>query len=265
MKTNWKSITLVSTILLASLGSATIVDAAKEQTIDGRADVQFKAPETRPVDPSDPEDPDPELIVPVDPEDPNPPVYPGGDLRLNHIPTISFGINDIAAAGATYNAQFEKVIDKTIGGTVGKKKASFVEVADETGLIKGWQVTVSSNGVFKSAAGNEILGAITLKSGSIRGLDGMDELKDKFPTANQNIVIGNGSNNASVEVMNAAAGKGMNKWQVRYGDSELTTNPLGDDKTVRNPNVTLTVPKGQILLVDQKYTAKVVWSLAQGL
>lgn len=258
MKNKWSKVTLLSTVLIASMGLATVANA---ETIDSKATTQFKAPDNKPVDPVDPENPDPKPIEPTDPTDPNPPVYPGGAIRLNHIPTISFGINNISSKGATHLAQFEEVID--IDTQVRSPKASFVEVADESGKLTGWTVTASSDGVFKSPKG-DVNGVITLNGGNVRGLEGMDAMKDKFPTANQNIVLGGGITD-NVPVLTAEKGKGMNKWQVRFGlYTDTAAIQIGDDKTERNPKVTLTVPKGQIILADQKYEAKVTWSLTQG-
>lgn len=257
-----KKIVLAGVVCSAALSFFTsgVSASAAENEVTGKARVEFKEPDPgAPVDPVDPEDPDPDPILPVDPGDEEPPVYPGGPLRINHIPTLSFGVNDISASQATYLAQLETVYDYET--KVGTPRASFVEVADLTGSLKGWKVTASSSGVFESSKGN-VKAVIKLLQGNVRGLNGMDELKDKFPEANQAVTLGESS--TSAEILTAKAGKGYNKWQVRYGDSSTSTT-VGDDTTLRNPNVTLTVPQGQIVLAGVTYTAKITWSLEQGL
>ena len=64
----------------------------------------------------------------------------------------------------------------------------------------------------------------------------------------------------AANVMTAEAGKGYNIWQARYGHSD---NAVEKDGVKRNPNVKLTIPKGQLVLADQKYTTKLVWTLSQ--
>ncbi|MBP1040083.1 WxL domain-containing protein [Vagococcus sp. BWB3-3] len=249
---------LISAIVLGGLYSTTVSVSAN--TVDGKADVEFlPADPTKPVDPTDPEDPDPKPVKPVDPEDPNPPVYPGGALRLNHIPTFQFGKNNIVSGDGNFKAYFETVIDDETN--VKTKKASYVEVADETGSSKGWTVTVNSDGVFKSAKGN-INAGITLTNASVRGILGMETKPEVAPTTQETIQIGYESL-GNAEVMKADAGKGYNKWQVRWGHSDTAIK--GDGEENRNPAVSLFVPKGQQVMADAKYTAKVVWTLQQGL
>lgn len=250
-------LTLMSAIIL---GGFPLTMLAADQDVDTKATVDFQepGPET-PVDPVDPENPEPKPIIPVEPGLPKPPVYPGGSLRLNHVPTISFGSNKVVAGGAIQYAQLENVTD--VETNVTTAKASFVEVADETGKFKGWTVNVATDGIFKSTK-NDINGIIGLTDGSVRGLFGMDEQKDKFPVANQTIAIGKDA--SSAQVMKAEAGQGYNKWQVRYGHS-TTATLKGDDGTLRNPNVSLTIPKGQAVYTDETYTANLVWTLQQGL
>lgn len=246
----------VTMVAALFLGVTAQVSASE---VSGRADVKFMAPgPTDPVDPVDPEEPGIKPIEPVNPTDPKPPVYPGGPLRLNHVPTLSFGQNKLSGSQATYQGKLEAVIDKETGTAT--ERASFVEVADLTGTMRGWTVKVASDGIF-SSSNNHINGTIALKLGKVRGLNGMDAQKDKFPIANQEIVIGKDA--PSDEVLKAEAGKGYNKWQVVYGLSTTSTEK-GDDGSFRNPNVTLTIPEGQIIMADQIYTAKVVWTLEQG-
>lgn len=251
-------ITLLTVAALATVVATSDISAAN--TIDGRADVEFtSADPSKPVDPADPEDPDPKPVKPTDPEDPNPPVYPGGALRLNHIPTLQFGKNNIVSGDGNFNAYFETVIDDETN--VKTKKASYVEVADETGSSKGWTVTVNSDGVFKSSKGN-INAGITLKNATIRGILGMETKPEAAPTTQGDINIGYEAI-GNAEVMKAETGKGYNKWQIRWGHSDTAIKGDGDEN--RNPAVSLFVPKGQQVMADAKYTAKVVWTLQQGL
>lgn len=203
-------VTLLSAVILGSLGMGSVSLAT--QSVDTNAKVEFKsAKPTTPVDPEDPEDPDPKPIEPVDPTDPKPPVYPGGALRLNHVPSISFGVNSISAKTANYSAKLETVIDVATQTT--SDKASFIEVADETGELKGWTVSVASDGVFKPTKGiakENILGAITLSAPKIRGLNGMDDQLDKAPIAHEEVIVGHGAASQSAEVLKAEKGKGFN-------------------------------------------------------
>lgn len=256
-------ITLLSALVLGGIAFGTLADA---QDVASRADVEFKAPgPTTPVDPSDPEDVDPKPVLPTDPTDPTAPVYPGGALRLNHVPTISFGVNNVSSKTANYFGKLEKVID--FDSKDETYKASYVEVADESGVLKGWTVNVSSDGIFKPTKGvatENINAAITLSDAQVRGINGMEAKPEKAPTANSSVVIGHGAPAASAQVMTAETGKGYNKWQVRYGHS-TTSTVVGDDASLRNPAVKLTVPQGQAIIAGEAYSASVVWTLQQGI
>ncbi|MBP1039418.1 WxL domain-containing protein [Vagococcus sp. BWB3-3] len=252
-----------TTVLCALALSAVVapsVSSAANQSVNGDAKVEFKAGVNTPVNPVDPEDKEPKPVDPTEPDTEKPVVYPGGALRINHIPTISFGVNEISAKQADYFAQFEKVKDLE-SGTV-KEKASYVEVADESGEFKGWAVKVSSDGVFRSAKGN-IDGTITLSSAALRGLNGMDGQVDKAPVANGTVIVGKDAPTA--EVLKAEAGKGYNTWQVVYGNSVTGNTVKGSDDTIRNAAVKLTVPEGQAVYAGEEYTASLVWTLEQGL
>lgn len=255
MKNRLTKITLITTLVLAGV-IASSVTYAKEITT--RADVQFKpADKNKPVDPHDPEKPKPEVVDP-DPEIKPPVVYPGGPLRLNHVPSLSFGINEINAGGQTINALLENVLEKSTGTVL--PRASFIEVADETGSLRGWKVTAKSDGVFKSARGN-IVGTITFSDPAIRGINGMENKPEVAPTGSA-FSIGKDFEQ-SANVLTAEKDKGYNIWQARYGHSESAVEDK--DKIKRNPNVKLTVPAGQLLLVDTSYVAEIQWSLVQGL
>ncbi|MGO3196611.1 WxL domain-containing protein [Vagococcus salmoninarum] len=261
MKKTLTKVTLISSLFLGGLLASSVALAAEplSQTVTTRGDVQFKAAnDLKPVDPVDPEDEKPEPIDPTDPTKP-PVVYPGGPLRLNHVPQLSFGVNEIDAKGQVISALLENVIDSE--SKVETPRASFVEVADETGSLRGWEVTVQSDGIFKSEKGN-IEGTMTFNGASLRGLNGMDAKPEAAPTATSSFSIGK-DHLGVASVMKADTNKGYNKWQVRYGHSDQAV--VDQDKVKRNNKVTLTVPEGQLVLADVEYVAAIQWSLVQGL
>lgn len=250
------------TILCALALSAIVAPATglANNTVGSDATTEFKANDGKEVNPTDPEKEKPTPIKPGEPGVDKPVVYPGGALRLNHIPTISFGVNDLESSQADYYAKFENV-EEIEGGLV-SERASYVEVADETGEFTGWTVNVASDGVFKSVKGN-IQGTITLTNAVLRGLNGMDSQPDKAPTMASSVVVGKDAPTA--EVMTAAAGKGFNTWQAVYGNSATTGTITGDDGTKRNAAVKLTVPAGQQIYAKTEYKASLVWTLQSAL
>ena len=256
MKNTGIKLSLLSTALLGTLVISLNVDAAG--SVKSNANVEFRAPDINaPVDPSDPETEEPVPVIP-DPEIKPPIVYPGGPLRINHVPSMSFGVNDISSKTSHYFAKFENVINVETNEAI--PKASYIEVADLTGELKGWEVKASSDGLFKSAKGN-IMGKITLTNPVVRGLDGMELQMDKAAVAKQSVVIG--ETPGAVSILSAEAGKGYNKWQARYGHSD--TSVAGADETLRNPQVKLTIPAGQQVMAGQEYVAEINWVLEQGL
>lgn len=258
MKKDLISLALVSTVVLASIAGGQVAKAQTSQEVDSNSVVEFRPPgPTDPGTPVDPEDPDP-LPIDPDPEIKPPVIYPGGPLRFNHVPSISFGINKLSSGTATYFARLEKVVDIATG-TI-SPKGSFIEVEDLTGKLQGWDVKVSGDGIFKSDKG-DVKGIITLKDPAVRGVEGMETKPEKAPLAQQTVVIGDVA--GTVDVMAASEGNGYNKWQVRYGHSDTTIE--GDDATRRNPNISLTVPRGQLILTDETYISNLVWTLEQGI
>lgn len=247
MKNKLSTLLLVSTFVLSGLAAATVAEAAE---VNSKADVQFKANEEGTGKPHDPEKPDPEEVDPDDDIE-DPVIYPKGALRFHHVPTLSFGINEINAKGQTIDALLENIQDPVT--KVKTPRASFVEVADERGDLAGWNVTVKSDGIFKSAKGN-IEGTITFSAPAIRGINGMESKPEAAPTG-AGFSIGKDFV-GDATVMTAAQGKGYNMWQARYGHSD---NAVAG----RNANVKLTIPKGQLLLVDAKYKANLIWTLSQ--
>lgn len=248
------TVTVLSILALSAVAAPVIGSA--NNTIGSDAKTEFKANDSTEVNPTDPEKEKPTPVKPGEPGVDKPIVYPGGALRLNHIPTISFGVNNLASGQADYYAQFEEV-EEVEGGLI-SDRASYVEVADERGTFAGWTLNVASDGIFKSAKGT-INGTITLNSAVLRGSFGMDPQSDKAPSMTSSVVVGKDAPTA--EVMNATEGKGYNTWQAVYGNSATTGTIMGDDGTVRNSAVKLTVPANQQVYAGEAYTAKLVWTL----
>lgn len=242
---------LVSTVVLASAVLGQCVQAANVNDISTKGEVEFMKNDNGEITPTDP-DPDPEVITPIEPgETP----LPGGALRFDYVPQISFGKNYIEADKKSVFSKFLLVTPK--GTTAKVIRPTFVEVTDVRGGTQGWSVSVANDGVFRSETGSEFSGAVLSLS-----------KPTKYSRSGQNaetgleanaVILGNGQ---PVEIMKADSAKeqGYGKWQVVYGSE--TVSVKGDDDTDRNPAVKLQIPMGKIIKAAETYKTTLVWTLA---
>lgn len=146
-----KETILVATMLFSMAVSTTFVSAAevypKEYNTDGT--ITFEAGDEGITPPVDPEDPDPN--VPVDPVDPPSPGT-GGALSIDYGSKFKFGTQKISTADKTYYASADEMTD-------GSKKPTYVQVTDKRGTLSGWKLSVAQPEQFKTASGDELVGA----------------------------------------------------------------------------------------------------------
>lgn len=242
---------VVLTVALASVVLGQQAQAAPVSNPSTKGEVEFMKDDNGGITPTDP-DPDPEVVTPIEPgETP----LPGGALRFDYVPQISFGKNYIEADQTSVFGKFLLVTPK--GTTNQVVRPTFVEVTDVRGGTQGWSVSVANDGIFKSETGSEF-------SGAVIGL----AKPTKYSRSGQNaetglevnaVTLGNGQ---SVEIMKAdhAKEQGYGKWQVVYGSEEVSVK--GDDETDRNPAVKLQIPKGKIIKAAETYKTTLVWTLA---
>lgn len=215
---------------------------------------------------------------PVDPEVENPdpikpPVVPlpKGALRFNWVPTIDFGKVLLRGDTTTYKAHFEDVTD--LETNVVSPRASFIEVMDErAGVAKGWKVTAKGDGVFTHStdSAKKFNSVIKMGSTTIRGLNNQDA--GQIPAvfgATTPVTIASTANAVQPLIeAKASADQGRGRFQARFGLYTTTTNTQADEINAgeatpvkRNSAVTVTVPEGQIVYADAKYTSKITWTL----
>lgn len=247
--------------------TAEAVDVAKG-TI---GDVEFIVDEDGTTPPLNPETPD--ITNPIIPG-PDEVVDPTkGALRFDVISNFKFGTNKMIAVTQNYYAHFMK-------GTQPSKPTQtdfphYVQVTDERGGTKGWEVSVKNDGIFTSGAqtfnGIISLNALTIHSGS--GFSG-PAIPKVVPTAAVSI---SDKQAHSLVLADGKQGQGSGTWTMPIGSEAVKTTGYGKDgtetigtkvdatKVGRNPAVKLTVPQGQVIDAAKKYTTTIEWTLTDGL
>lgn len=233
-----KETILVATMLFSMAVSATFVSAAevypKEYNTDGT--ITFEAGDEGITPPVDPEDPDPN--VPVDPVDPPSPGT-GGALSIDYGSKFKFGTKKISTADKTYYASADEMTD-------GSKKPTYVQVTDKRGTLSGWKLSVAQPEQFKTASGDELVGA-QLKFTKGQAVSLVDPTYTP-ETVNSELTLTPGGNNTLA--INAKSGTGVGTWVYRFGANE------NENKDA----VQLSVP-GTSVKLAQQYSTKLVWTL----
>ena len=147
-----KTVLLTSATILLGVGFQAINASAaetfpKEYNTEGT--ITFEAGDNEITPPVDPENPDP--TDPVDPIDPPGPGT-GGALSIDYGSKFKFGTQKISTADQTYYAAPDEMKD-------GSKKPTYVQVTDKRGTLAGWKLTLSQPEQFKTATGEELVGA----------------------------------------------------------------------------------------------------------
>lgn len=206
----------------------------KEYSTEGT--ITFEAGDDGVTPPVDPENPDP--TNPVDPIDPPNPGT-GGALSIDYGSKFKFGSQKISTADKTYYAAPDEMKD-------GTKKPTYVQVTDKRGTLAGWKLNVSQPEQFKTAAGDELVGAeLRFTKGDVAS--SVDE-KYKPTSTSSDLIMTPGQNNHLA--VNAKAGTGVGTWVYRFGST------VDENKDA----VQLFVP-GESVKLAQAYSTKLVWSL----
>lgn len=230
--------------------------------------------------------PDPNPEKKPDP-DPNPlnPTEPGnkGALKFVDLPQIDFGKVELAPFAQKYYANFEKRQAKTTEGTmVEGLYPTMVGVQDLRGGAKGWNVTVSHNGVFKKIAGDKdstVNAYLALKDGFVttKSFDAATDVEKYKPESMVNATeykeISSENGRSNIEILRAEKGKGYGKWAIGFGRTDVITSGKGLDgnaaegsvntsKQGLNPSVRMTVPT-QVIDTDEggNYETTLTWTL----
>ncbi|MDN8763564.1 WxL domain-containing protein, partial [Staphylococcus aureus] len=73
-------------------------------------------------------------------------------LSIDYGSKFKFGTQKISTADQTYYAAPDEMKD-------GSKKPTYVQVTDKRGTLAGWKLTLSQPEQFKTATGEELVGA----------------------------------------------------------------------------------------------------------
>ncbi|MEG2292774.1 MAG: WxL domain-containing protein [Carnobacterium sp.] len=182
--------------------------------------------------------PDDEITPPVEP--PVGPWTPGtpGPLSIDFASNLSFGENKITSVDKVYNAEPQAMED-------GSTKGNWVQVTDNRGGEKGWNLKVAQNGQFISQTGKELKGAeIEFKNGVVENTWSNSVLPSTSAPTFKLVTDG-----AVQDVFSAAAGEGAGTWVYRFGD----------DKT-KGESITLAVP-GKSTKYTESYSTTLTWTL----
>lgn len=190
---------------------------------------------------------------PVDPENPN----NSGPLMIKRISAIDFGEQLISGNDTTYYANYRD-LDKEYdvdGNVIGENMPAYVQVEDNRGTNKGWQLFIKNDG-FKTnnAAKTELKAAdLTFNVTSVKGATVSNNqpstLPDQFLKEN-----GVTLTNEYQSLVTATDGRGM-------GTVDLLMGEKNTNGAVRNQSVSLFVPGSSTKIKDAKYTTTVTWLL----
>ena len=235
-----KAIALTTTAILLSLtlniaGASAAEVFPKDYNTEGT--ITFEAGDEGVTPPVDPENPDP--TNPVDPTDPPGPGT-GGALSIDYGSKFKFGTQKISTADKIYYAASDEMND-------GSKKPTYVQITDRRGTLEGWKMNIAQPEQFKTAGGEELVGA-QLKFTKGQVASSVDQ-KYKPTTVSSELVFTPGQ--SDVLAVNAKAGTGVGTWVYRFGAT------ADENKDA----VQLSVP-GESMKLAQQYSTKLVWTLA---
>ncbi|MDT2012847.1 WxL domain-containing protein [Carnobacterium divergens] len=189
----------------------------------------------------------------VDPENPN----NSGPLMIKRISAIDFGEQLISGNDTTYYANYRD-LDKEYdvdGNVIGENMPAYVQVEDNRGTNKGWQLFIKNDG-FKTndAAQTELKAAdLTFNVTSVKGAtisnNQPSTLPDQFLKEN-----GVTLTNEYQSLVTATDGKGM-------GTVDLLMGEKNTNGTVTNNAISLFVPGSSTKAKDAKYTTTITWLL----
>ena len=233
---------LISTILLAFIApfGVTVVSAAELSSVyDSNASIKFEE-NTDPTNPVDPTNPD-------NPFEPDNPAQPGtnGPLSIDYASNLDFGTQKITTQDSFYFAKLTKGIDST--GQV-KEVPNYVQVTDNTGSNKGWNLQVTQmNDFTNTSTGHKLNGARLYFNGpTVSTLTNSDA---GTPTREAQITpeVGQAS-----RVVTAFENQGQGTWVTSF---------IGDDSNGAE-SIALSIP-GSSTKEAGVYTTTLKWTLGQ--
>lgn len=232
-----KAIALAGIIGIGSLALTTGVDAETAATYDTKANIFFELNDDVTV-PVDPEDPDKEVDPEVDPEGEDP-IDPGtkGPLSIDYASHINFGSVKISGNEETYFAKPIQIGDA-------EERAPYVQVTDNRGSKKGWELQVSQKAEFAAQGGGELTGAeLALANGEV------NSNSDTTNVTATDVTFDN--HDQLYPVVTSAVGSGAGTFTNQFGK-------IVDGKAT---DVSLTVPADLEIEADEKYSTDLNWVL----
>jgi len=230
---------LFSSIL--GVTSAHADDATPDANYTSNGVITFEADNTK-TDPLDPENPDPkDPVKPIDPTDPEGP-KPGtdGPLSIDYASSFQFGTQKITTADKDYYAQLQKYQGEKADGP------NYVQVTDKRGSQKGWNLSVTQNGEFKTSDGDILDGASLSLSNGVISSNTDAAFSPEVVNANNTLVA-----DAKTPLMKADEKKGMGTWMYRFGT----------DAKEGATSVKLSIP-GKSVKLAKEYSTTLTWTLS---
>lgn len=215
---------------------------------------------------------------PIDPEHPETKVDPGvggqteGLLRLDFVPHLKFGSQEISDKTEVYKVLAQNFLDET------SIRPNYLQVTDLRGELSGWSVTVRQDTPFQDEKGATTLKGAMLSFDKQWVYSEMDQ--SQGPTVYKETIemkeIG-----ASYPLVKAEDGKGAGTWTINFGstgeleghedtidpllnaDGKPVTDPAFNDKPMgTNSAITLTVP-GKTEKKSVKYRTVLTWTISE--
>lgn len=244
---------ILLTIFVMAWGSQTLAS----EKIDGNSEISYDIFDwlTPPVDPENPE-------VPANPEGEI--VTTKGLLRLDFIPQLSFGSQAISDQDQVYFADAQTIHKGAA------KRPNYVQVTDNRGTLKGWNLSVRQEGQFKNdtTKNKELQGAVL--SFDKQQLNSTFDPKYSPTIIKDAIAIE--QMGVTYPVAIADEDHGMGTWTIQFGsrvangqgDSTLISNKTKDGRFSENKNsaISLFVP-GKTKKDPVQYTAVITWIISE--
>lgn len=232
-------------LLFSSILGVTSVhaeDTTPDANYTSNGVITFEADNTK-TDPLNPENPDPEN--PTQPEDPttddgNPEDGTDGPLSIDYASSFQFGTQKITTADKDYYAQLQKYKNGVADGP------NYVQVTDKRGSQKGWNLSVTQNGDFKTSDGDILDGASLSLNNGIISSNTDAAYSPEVVKVNNTLVA-----DAKTPLMKADVKKGMGTWMYRFGT----------DATEGATSVKLSIPGKSVKLAKQ-YSTTLTWTLS---
>lgn len=231
-----------ATALLLSLGAAGFAQdasAAEEKTYTTKGQVTLKQDESgeKPVDPTNPG----ETVDPINPGTPG----TSGPLSIDVATDFLFELGKVSTKDEVYKAEAAKVINGD-GETV--DRPNYVQVTDKRGGQKGWTLSLTQNGQFKTAD-EQVLEGAQIKIKNIETVGMADSLATAPSYVPATVELdANGSSTKPILAANADEGGGT--WIARFGDLDTMAE-----------SVELLIPGTSVQEADT-YTTDLTWSLS---